>query len=769
MSSVFLGPSHNAAAFSVRNKLALLVIVAGLGVLMVRLVLVQVVRGPQYERFAAVERVSKVRAIAPRGVIIGNRGEVMARNIESHRLEILLRRVRPERAVPIADTIRTVLDVTDSEYNGLIAELRHPHRPRRNAPLVVRHGLVSNHCPYDSHALEMSGEVPYSFCSTCGRRYEQPPRRHLCPVDRRRLHPSGNGDGLHCTICGREFLDKETCPYDDTPVQRAMHILRCPICGRTYNDEVALLRSQLHLLPEARVRAEIQREYPYRYLASHLLGYMARVNQRDLRPFVAGGPARFSLNDRTGRTGLERSLDTLLRGVDGDQVLVRRRGTEEDASDLRELIEVMQPKPTLPGLSVHLTLDLELQRTAKVAMSHVRSGAAVVLDARTGKVLVLYSKPSFDPNVWSGRLTAELKARIDSNHYAPMLNKAVRAFSPASTYKVVTTVAALEQGLITPETKHHCPGHYEFGGRRFRCYNRDGHGNLDLLSALQKSCDVYFYKVGEKLGIDRLHRYGREMGFGESTGIEIHESVGRVPSRAYYSDRNIRYFPGFALSTAVGQKDVTATPLQLARVFAGIASGGQLPSVTLLDSLQRAGKRVEVMGRRPGRRVELKPQTLATLRDGLTRVVEREGGTAYRHRLAGVRVAGKTGTAEAAERGKKGLPKAVKRWLKEDHAWFAAFAPAAQARIVTVVFVEHGGGGGAVAAPIAKRIMAAWFKAHPDAMTTAKVADPRPGLDAPSQVSATDSSRRYGPFLELDARVETGHQQNAHRTGRGAP
>ena len=741
MARLSLGPSHSSAAFLGRNRVAQTVIVAGLVLLLARLLLVQVVRGERYERFATVERVSKVRATAPRGLVLGPKGDVLARNIESHRLEVLAHRVKPGTERAVADVVRGLLDMTNSEYKGLIAELRRPAEARRRKPLVVRRGLVSTHCPYDSQVLDLVGEVPYSFCSTCGRAYEQPPKRHTCPVDRRKLEPSGNGDGLHCPVCAREFLDKETCPYDDTPVTRGVHILHCSMCGRTFNDEVALLRSNLHRLPEARVRTEIQREYPYRYLASHVLGYMAHVTPNDLRPLEPGAKARYSINDQVGRTGIERALDSLLRGIDGEQVLVRRRGSEDEAKDLEELLAAMKPRATVPGLSVRLTLDLELQRAAKVAMRHVHSGAAVALDVRTGEVLAMYSKPSFDPNSWSGRLTPEIKARVDASFFAPLLNKAVHPFPPASTYKIVAAAAALEEGLARPDTHIYCPGYYESGGRRFRCYKRHGHGDIDMLQALERSCDVYFYKLGERLGMERLEYWARRMGFGEATGIELNESVGRIPNKAWYEKRKVRYFPGFALSTAVGQKDVSVTPLQLARVFAGVARGGHLPDVTLVSAFQRGGQPLSQLGRGEGRSMGLLPSTVATLQAGLVRVVSQEHGTAHRQRLAGVAMAGKTGTAEAAQRARKDAPKEIQQWMRADHAWFAGWAPVQDPRIAVVVFVEHGGLGGQIAAPIVKAIMTHWFKANPAPASAGDVGEQRPQGGAPGK--AEDPV--YGP------------------------
>jgi penicillin-binding protein 2 len=713
MGRIQLGPSHDGGAFHQRNRVAMAVVVAGVLMLFARLLLVQVVSGDRYEQYASVERVSKVRATAARGLIRGRDGHVMARNIESHRLEVLRHRVKPARIKEIADTIAGLLDLTDSQYKGLLAELGKRVDPRRHKPLVVRRGLVSTHCPFDSHPLELFGDVTYSFCATCGRTFERPPKRQICPVDRRKLLPSGNGDGLHCATCGREFHDKATCPYDETPVREGVHILHCAMCGRTFNDEVALLRSNLHLLPEARIRTEIQREYPYRYLASHVLGYVARVGKKDMRPFAHDELPRFSINDKIGRAGLERTLDSLLRGIDGEQILVRRRGTEQTAADLDELMAAMRPRQTVPGLTLKLTLDLDLQRTAKVAMRHVHSGAVVALDIPTGEVLVMYSKPSFDPNAWSGRLTSEILARTNASPYAPMLNKAVRSFPPASVFKAVTAAAALEEGVITAKTTHHCPGYYEFGRRRFRCHRRSGHGEVDLQAALERSCDVYFYKVGEQLGLDKIAHWAAKMGLGERTGLELYEQRGRLPTKGWYGTQKGGYYPGFALSTAVGQKDVTASPLQLARLYAGIARNGNLPTVSLIREVISAAGPQELIGRQQPRDMGLSAETIKLVQSGLIAVVEGDFGTARKTRLVSVRMAGKTGTAEAAQRARKGAPKDIVRWLQDDHAWFVGYAPVEAPKIVVAVLVEHGGSGGHVAAPVVKRVMQSWFERHP--------------------------------------------------------
>lgn len=721
-----LGPTHDGQRFRSNNRLALAVVFIGVLLLGTRLGLVQVVRGERYQKYAAIERVAKVRAQAPRGLVKGVDGEVLARNIESHSLEIMTNRVKPERIPAIALKLRELLDVTDAEYDQLLADLNKPVDPRKRRPLVVRKDLVSTHCPYDSSPLKLVAEVTYGFCSLCGRTYEPLPDKHTCPFDQRRLVQvgagEGKGGGWHCPSCDRDFLQGNACPFDQHLIRHGQHNLQCPLCQRTFNDEVAVLRAHLHQLPEARVQADIQREYPFRYLASHVLGYMGYVDQRDMEPVVWLGPPRFAPTDRVGRSGVEKRFDTILRGVDGEQILVKRAGTEEQAKDLEELTSSMEPRPVLPGQSVRLTLDLELQRAAKVAMKDVYAGAVVVLDVHTGAVLAMYSKPSFDPNTMSGKRTPQTQGASDVAAYAPLLNRAVHAFPPASTFKVVAAVAGLELGIIRPNSTWRCPGYYDFGGRRFHCHLKRGHGEVNVQQALRSSCDVFFYHLGEQLGLDRMEEYARKLGFGEATGIEIQEATGRVPSMEWYK-QHVKggYYPGYALSTAVGQKDVTATPLQLARVYAALATG-HLADAGLVAGLETQDGKVLPRPRGPGRDLEFKRSTLQLVRAALRSVVNEEGGTAYSAQPLHTTMAGKTGTAQAPQRPRKevlellhGDTAAINRlasWLQNDHAWFVGYAPADAPEIAVAVFVEHGGSGGHNAAPVGKAVVESWFARH---------------------------------------------------------
>lgn len=717
-----LGKSHDPQRFRSHVRVAWTLVSIAVLALTARLALVQMVRGDRYQKYAVIERVSRVRAQAPRGLVKAADGTVLARNIESHSLEVMTNRVKPERVLPLAQTLRELLYMTDGEYADLVAELNRPVDPRKRRPLTVRRDLVSTHCPYDSTPLELVAEQPHGYCSACGRHFEAVPQKRTCPFDQRRL--LAVGQGWHCPACERDFHQGSTCPYDGTTVHSDHHILQCSLCRRTFNDEVAVLRANQHRLAETRVVAEIQREYPYRFLASHVLGHIGYVTPRDIEPLLPFGTPRHGLNDRVGRAGIEMALEPQLSGLDGEQVLVKRSGGEEAAKDLEELIAAIKPRAVTPGANVRLTLHMDLQRAVKQAMKDVYSGAAVVIDPNTGYILAMYAKPSFDPNALSGKRAPQSRPLAEIAAYAPLLNKALHGYPPASTYKVVPAIAALEDGLVTAKTEFTCGGHYDFGGRRFHCHNRRGHGEVDVHDALVGSCDVYFYKVGEQLGIERLDQWSRKLGFGEPTGVELRESIGRVPSREWYRTHVPGgYYPGFALSTAVGQKDVMASPLQLARVYAALANGGELPSLTVVAGLEDAQGRLVAPNRLPSRRWEVKASTMRIVRTALRAVVNEQGGTAFTARPNSASMAGKTGTAQAPQRLRKELAERMKddpaqlarltAWLQNDHAWFAGWAPWNDPQIVVVVLVEHGGSGGHNAAPIARQIVDAWFAKHP--------------------------------------------------------
>lgn len=456
-----------------------------------------------------------------------------------------------------------------------------------------------------------------------------------------------------------------------------------------------------------------RRTYPEGPTGAHLLGYLGKPTAEELR--ADDGRRGLRSDSMIGRFGVEARFDEILAGRDGFQLYeVDARGARRpEAEALTDLPRALRRDPRR-GHDVVLTIDAEVQRILVRALRGYESGAAVVVDPRDGSVRGLVSKPSFDPNQWSGRLTAEAKRAIDDNPYHPMLDKALQSYFPGSVYKIVTALAALEEGIIEADTLVDSPGRYEFGNRVFHCHKLSGHGAIDLSRAIAASADVYFYKLGERLGIDTLASYARLLGFGEETGLRINgESAGVVPTRAWH-DRHTPggYQYGLALSTAIGQGDVRATPVQVAMAYAAVANGGTLFAPRVVERIQKlGGGLVSEYGPRAVRQIDVDPEHLAAIRRGLERAVnDPKFGTAVKAAVPYGRVAGKTGTAQVRQIDRGRLRQDVKAFADRHHAWFAAYAPAESPRLVVVVFLAHGGSGGADAAPVAREIIAAYHE-----------------------------------------------------------
>jgi len=482
-------------------------------------------------------------------------------------------------------------------------------------------------------------------------------------------------------------------------------------------DQVAVILSNQLQLPGVEVQAVSQRHYPFNDLAAHVIGYVNEVDGNEL----AGNLERTGLRDfgylpgeMIGRSGIARAYESVLRGAPGlhASVVNSRRIPQTDPDSLALLGNWMDVEP-ISGKNVVLTIDMDLQRILKEAMSDYPSGAAVAIDPKSGRILGIASAPSFNPNSWSGRLSRDEMRENRNNVYKPMLDKALLAQFPGSTYKVVTSIAALDMGLIQHHETLECPGYFAYGKRNrpFHCWKRSGHEKVDLAAALQKSCDVYFYKLGDKIGMDKLAEYARMFGFGTSTGVGINrESPGRVPTKRWYREYHPNGFQGgYTLSTAIGQGDVMTSPLQMALAYGALANGGILYKPLLVDRIETAEG--QVLFEYPARersRLKIAPEHLQEIVRGLEMVVNDEGGTAYKvnNHLNYLRVAGKTGTAQVTSR----IEGKDAEWHRRDHAWFAAFAPVEDPQIVVAVFLEHGGGGSTDAAPVAMEILDRYFR-----------------------------------------------------------
>ena len=476
---------------------------------------------------------------------------------------------------------------------------------------------------------------------------------------------------------------------------------------------VALAEALKARLDGLSFKIRYQREFPMGEVGAHLIGYLGKPRAKELREDKEG---RYRADSMLGRFGLERRYEAVLMGRDGfERYVVDAKGARLNSGWAeRAMEEMLAHRAPQRGHDLVLTIDADVQQILLSALSGYESGAAVVVDPQDGAVLGMVSKPGFDPNQWSGRLSASVKRSIDENPYNPMLDKAVHSYFPGSIYKPITALAALEEGVLDPSQSIESPGFYEFGNRIFHCHKRAGHGAVDLHQAMAASADVYFYKLGERLGIDTLAIYAKRFGLGQRTGIAINgESAGIVPTRAHHEQHSRGGFQyGLSLSTAIGQGDVRTSPLQMAMAYAAIANGGVLYSPRVVDHIRsQEGRVLSRYAPQEQARLGVKPEHLQIIARALERTVnDPKLATGHLAALPYARIAGKTGTAQVRNiiRGLK--RQNVNRFRDRDHAWFAAFGPFESPRLVVVVFLEHGGSGGKNAAPIAREIFEAYHQ-----------------------------------------------------------
>jgi penicillin-binding protein 2 len=453
-------------------------------------------------------------------------------------------------------------------------------------------------------------------------------------------------------------------------------------------------------LPGVSVQVGPRRTYPFGEMAGHLFGYVGQVNQRELE-----SRAGYHLGDLIGKAGVERQWEDYLRGIDGGQQI------EVDA--LGRKLRVLSEVPETPGHNLVLTLDRELQLAAEHALGE-QAGAVVAIDPRNGEVLAMASRPAFDPNVFARGIRHDEWQALTEDERNPLRSRALQGtYPPGSTFKIVMAAAALEEGVVNPFTRLYCSGGLRFGNRTFRCWRRGGHGSVNLHDALVYSCDVFFYQVGQRLGVDTIAEYARRFGLGAVTGIGFeHEGEGIIPDRNWKQARfGEPWYPGETLSVAIGQGYVTATPLQMANLTAALANGGTVLRPRVVQRAETgAGEVVFADQSLPIGDLGLKKSTVRQIREALFGVVNSPRGTGARAKLAGVEVGGKTGTSQVRRLGKnRDITHGIPRQFR-DHAWFVAFAPVANPEIAIAVLVEHAGeGGGKVAAPIARTVLARYF------------------------------------------------------------
>ena len=465
---------------------------------------------------------------------------------------------------------------------------------------------------------------------------------------------------------------------------------------------LALIEAHKFDLPGVVVNVKPVRHYIYSHIAAHLTGYLGEINSDELKSSKYTGCRS---GDFIGRFGVEKEYDSFFRGrLGGRQVEVNATG---------QVVRILKTVNSIPGHNIYLTIDYLLQQKAEELLAG-RAGAVVAMIPSSGEILVMASSPSFDQNSFVSGMSHKEWDSLITNQFRPMENKAIQGeYPPASTYKIITAIAGLEEGVIDENTTFFCPGYYRYGGRVYRCWKKPGHGSADVIKAITESCDVFFYQVGQKLGIDRLAWYAKACGLGSSTSIHLdHESVGLVPTANWKKLRTgVAWQSGETLSVAIGQGYNLATPLQMLVLISAVANGGTRYKPLIVKTIRTAEDEIVVkntpviVGKLP-----VSSKTMELVKKGLWKVVNDRKGTAWKSRLDDMEFCGKTGTAQVVGREKvDSLSQEEKTFFLKPHAWFVAYGPSVDPKIAVSVIIEHGEHGSSAAAPIARGIIKTYY------------------------------------------------------------
>lgn len=487
-------------------------------------------------------------------------------------------------------------------------------------------------------------------------------------------------------------------------VERQRKFLPVLVAENLTWDEFAAVNLQSPELPGVQLDVGQSRDYPFGDMLAHVVGYVGAVAEKDL-----GDDPLLSLPGfRIGREGVERLHDLNLRGKAGSSSV--------EVNAYGRIIRELQRREGLRGADVVLTIDAALQKFATARMGD-ETGACVVMDIHSGDVLSLVSTPAYDPNVFNVRISPDHWRRLSTDKHKPLVNKAVSGtFAPGSTFKMCVAMAGAEAGVITPDYRVFCPGHIPFGNRDFHCHKKGGHGTMNVLSAIEESCDIFFYEVARKVGIDAIAAMSNRFGLGELTGIDLPgEKAGIIPSRAWKkAARGEPWYEGETLSVGIGQGYVSTTPLQLAVMTSRLANGGYAVTPRLLrpGGEAESGADRRTAAQRGFPRIQVSAQALAQAVQGMKLVTSGGRGTARAVQIKepGWQIAGKTGTVQVRSISKQERLTGMRKdselpWELRDHAVFVAFAPMENPRYACAVIVEHGGSGSKVAAPIASDVL----------------------------------------------------------------
>jgi penicillin-binding protein 2 len=645
---MYLAPRSDLSEFRKRYKWMALVALLAMLTLLGRLFYLQVMEGDTYHQMAKNNIMRKATLATNRGVIRDGFGKILASSRPSHNAYLIPGRVMPSARVKKKGRKRVVPDT----FNRVSEILRLTPEERTKYEAKIR---------------------------------------DACQVD------DDKGP------CWKPILVREDIP----------------------RDIVAELRQHSVELPGTDVVPNPIRFYPFKNLGSHMLGYVSEIDRERLDRLRPEGydqlsatekqkvnPLGYDVGDHVGAIGLERAWESHLRGQRGwEKRIVDAHGRYRSKPEDRRLIDSPAQQEPIPGRDLRLTVDMDLMTAIDKAMRVHLSGAVVVVDVRTGRLLALYSKPDFDPNELSGSggraRIREAVNRLWTDPLRPMLDKTMTgAFQPGSTFKPFSALAGLERKILTPMENAHCDGFINYAHRIFRCTHV--HGRVNMREAIAQSCNVYFYELAKKLDLDPMASLANEFGLGQKTGIGVNpESPGNIPTQAWYTLRNRgQFYQGFTMNSAIGQGATTVTPLQLALSYAALGNGGTVYMPQLVRAIETPdGSVSQEFSPRVRQKTSVAKESIGVILDGLYAVVNNAHGTAYPVRDPSIEISGKTGTAQTGYVSNTRDDPKQAWYFARDHAWFAAFAPSKAPEIAVVVLVEHGGSGPTQAAPVAIQVV----------------------------------------------------------------
>lgn len=473
-------------------------------------------------------------------------------------------------------------------------------------------------------------------------------------------------------------------------------------------DEIALVSANQYRLTGVKIVVIPSRKYIHGSLGSHLLGYLGEIGKKELQAMKEKDSEEYGLGEFWGLSGVEKLYEPYLKGQDGiEPVIEDVLGREVRADSVDGLLPSFQARPDKEGMDVVLTIDLDLQMIAEKMLEGKR-GNVIAMDPRSGEILAMTSSPTYEPEKFARGVESAYWRKVIFDPEKPLYNRSIQGvYPPASTFKAITAVAIIEEHIADPSESVYCPGHYRIGREVKRCWKHSGHGYMNLKQAVQHSCDVYFYEMSRRMGIERIAKYAKEFGLGSKTGFPLSpgEERGLVPNEEW--KKRVYKQPwvqGETLSVAIGQGALSTTPIQMAVAYAAIANGGTLVHpITALRTQTYDGKVVESFNNTENRKINIPAETLEKVMASLSSVVNEPGGTAYGTvRSQIVKIAGKTGTAQVTGRksGKK----------TKDHAWFIGYAPEEDPEILVTVVVEEGLHGSSAAGPVAKNIIEMYIR-----------------------------------------------------------